>query len=132
MGFRQQQSRLISVVQTAKEVIIGSDGSDSLSFGMPKNAHSLICAEICFVPEGAISDADIDLTLTFGKEGEPENQHEISDTTSVYSSSASIVNVVDLTALLSQLEAGDLGRISIDQTSVGCNVRWFGMRICYV
>lgn len=74
---------------------------------VPTTFETLEKAVLVVISEVTKSSVDLDIYIDYGKDGEAENAHSESDTSSTYNLTADEMTEIDISALLANLEAGD-------------------------
>lgn len=99
---------------------------------VPVDFVSLVSVEAIGIPAGDFTDKGIDLFSSYGAVGESVIQHQESDTTPVVSGTGSQFFSLNLASVLTQIAAGDVCGIKIDNINVGVNINWIGIRLRYL
>lgn len=115
---------------------LAATGAQRFAFYMPDELNSIVSFKaIGIVSAGAAgASRDIDLSSDYGTIGEASNQHTESDTGSTYDytgKSGQLAEVLDLTAVLSLVSAGDYMGIFIDHKGIGGSIDYIGFKLVY-
>ena len=141
-----------AIPSTSKNVIIGinepnsnlnghrnrsvaATGSNTFEFiapsdmvGNPTNVYLVYSASAGSTGAGK----DIDITLTYAKNGEVINNSVVSDTTSTYTlGAADTFSELNLTTFFAGVEAGDMCGLFIDHKGIGGANYYYGLRWVY-
>lgn len=112
---------------------IGATGAFRFPFAVPQDAKEIVSIRLIGFPTASFTDQDIYLTGEYGQiEGEPYNQHVETDTTSVYSGTASQSFAWDLKSkVLTGAQPGDSGGVFVDHKGIGTSVNYRGIEVRY-
>jgi len=101
---------------------IAGTGGHRFPFSVPPDFSELVEGYIESLPGGSFTDQDIDLASEYAKDGENYQTHAELDDTSAYSGVANQWGKLDLSSVLSSLEAGDMGGVFVDHNAIGTTV----------
>lgn len=104
---------------------------DYFTMCVPAGFGELISCDMICISEGTINDVDIDIDSAYGAIGEAKDNHTESDTSSTYSFVADDLSELDLSGILSGIEAGDFAGIHIDHNAIGATIHYIAIRLKY-
>lgn len=113
---------------------IAGTGNHDFSFVVPADFKSLTSLKLIgiVVSGSAGSGKSITLNSTYGKEGEVYSTHTESDT-DVYTiaASAGLIGSLDLSAVFTSIEAGDVCAVNVDHNAIGGYVYYLAIEMIY-
>lgn len=115
---------------------VGSSSTIRLNFICPVDYVSLVSLELIVSPTSgaAQTSRNIDLFSSYGAVGEPSTQHSQSNTTTLYNLSGTTDRwtAISASSVFTNLAAGDMCGLQVQQLSVGGTVRYLGIRLRYL
>jgi len=111
---------------------VAAGGSSRFSFRIPSDFVSLVKLVMVAIPNNTTVNDDIDLSSDYGKVGEPYNAHSESNTTLLWSATASEIVEFDIVSVFSAIEAGDECGLFIDQNGITGGVHYLWILLEYV
>jgi len=113
---------------------IAGTGNHDFSFVIPADFKSLVSLKLIgIVTSGSAgSGKSVTLNSTYAKDGESYSQHTESDT-DVYeiAASAGLIGSLDLSAVFTSIEAGDLCGVNVDHNAIGGYVYYLAIELKY-
>jgi len=110
---------------------IEANSEDYFTFCVPTDFRELISADMICIPEGSVDDKNIDIDSEYCKAGEAKDNHVESDSDSIYSFVADKLSELNLSGILSEIEAGDSVGIHINHQSIGTTIHYIAIRLKY-
>jgi hypothetical protein len=122
-------------VNNYKGTLVTTNGDARVTVHIPDDFSSLVKAHVFGIPQAGAPGVtkDIDVSVSYGANGESITTHIASDTTSTYTVGAVDTHwELDLTALLGSLAAGDTLGTLIKHNVIGGAILWIGIDIEYL
>jgi len=111
---------------------IGPTGGDgNVTFKCPNDFGQIESAELIYFPDENITNADINIDSNMATEGEAYNTHTESDNVSTYTATANQVSVIDVSGILTNMQADDYVGIHIDNQHATMTMKLLGLRLRY-
>jgi hypothetical protein len=118
---------------SAKSIATNSDG-DFGEFLIPPDFGSLVSLELIGIPASGAHGSGKSITLesNYGGDDESCTEHNETDTdTYTISDTADYVGALDLSAVFSELAAGDVCGVNVKHNSIGASVYYLGVKLTY-
>jgi hypothetical protein len=122
----------VSEVGDYAGVSVGANASVNITLQFPPDFSSLTTLLVFGIPTNTFVDEDIDLTSSYAAAGELYNNHQESDTTSLYSGTADTIMTIDISGLFTSAAGGDIAGIQIDHNAIGTSINYLGLAMGYV
>jgi hypothetical protein len=110
---------------------VAGTGGHRFDFSIPQDFSALVSIELLGFPNANFVNQNIDLYSDYAAEGQLYSTHSETDTTSVYSMTQNTLYALDLSSVLTQLAAGDVGGVFVDHLAIGTTVNYLGIRLRY-
>lgn len=113
---------------------VSTVGSHEQTFTIPNDFNALTSLKSIFIVAAGASGAgkDIDLTSSYGAQGEPKTQHQESDAASTYTIGAQDTHdEIDISGVFTSIAAGDRCGIKIDHKTIGGALEYLGIEMYY-
>lgn len=98
---------------------LGTSAAHRITIPIPPDFGSWVSCKAELIPVGTGTGLDIDLSTEYSKQGEDYQLQTESDTTSTYDFTTDQKASIDLTGVLTGVEAGDSVGLLIDHKSIG-------------
>lgn len=102
-----------------------------MAFRVPHDFSSIVTAEIVVICKATQAAARWDLGSDYGAAGETYNTHHEYDITTTYNVTYEVIEVIDISGILSSLAADDYVGVTISQKTDGHNFEVLGVHFKY-
>jgi len=120
-------------VQVEKSPVIrcaGLSQSGLISFKAPWDFRSLVAATYLVIPRFTNAAARYDISISYGRQGEPLSQHTASSSDS-YNVTDAIIFRIDISGILTALAAEDVVGIQCQQAAAGDSLDILGLQFIW-